>query len=143
MRPTIRLLLVGYFLLIHASITLACKMDNTSLVYYLPFDAHTYLPVSKIGIEYRGKFVIKNEYFQEILNELTPALMDNFSENIRMLVFYNGEKYYINQQGIVELNNKIIGSVDRESIEKFIAGYGLYRWKNCQPLYKLLLKHKK
>lgn len=139
---TAKLILAGYFFL-NASIAFACKMDNVSLVYYLPFDAYTYFPISKSGIKDRGKFVIRDEYFQEILNKMTFKLTDNFYENIRMLVLYKRKNYYINQTGAIELNGKFIGSIDQESIKNFIAGYGLYTWKNCQPLYNLLSKYKK
>lgn len=130
-----KLFLGTYFFLINVTTGFACNMNNTSRVYYFPFEIETYTSVSKQEIKDKKRFVIKNNDFQDILKSLIPSYTGNL--NIRMLVVYEGQEYYINKEGVVWKEDKIIGALDDQVIKDITSRYKLYRWGDCKPLKPL------
>lgn len=128
----------------------SCALPDSSIVYFNLFSTQTYLPVPKKdfqGGRMGGKMVIKNAYFKKLLQNASAHTNEYFIENIRMTVNFNKQIYYISSSGEIELNNSVIGELDKETRDHLDLGYDLYEWKTCRPmnevLANMLKKHKK
>lgn len=64
-----------------------------------------------------------------------------------MTVNFNNKIYYINDLGDIELENTIIGNLDKKTRDHLDFGYDLYEWKTCRPFSEvmagMLQEHKK
>lgn len=125
--------------------TYACDMSDTSVVYFKLFKTQTYLPVSKKDF-YGGRMVVKNAYFKKLLDQSKLDTHKVFFENIRMTVNFNNKIYYINDLGDIELENLVIGNLDKKTRDHLDTGNDLYEWETCRPfnevLAEMLQKHK-
>jgi hypothetical protein len=119
----------------------ACAMPGSSVVYFKLFSTQTFLPVLKKdfqGDKQGGKMVIKNAYFKKLLVNSKLTTSEPFFENIRMTVNFNKQIYYINDQGDIQLENLVIGKIDKQTRDHLDKGYNLYEWETCRPMNKVL-----
>jgi hypothetical protein len=119
----------------------ACAMPGSSVVYFKLFSTQTFLPVLKKdfqGDKQGGKMVIKNAYFKKLLDNSKLTTSEPFFENIRMTVNFNKQIYYINDQGDIQLENLVIGKIDKQTRDHLDKGYNLYEWETCRPMNKVL-----
>jgi hypothetical protein len=117
----------------------ACGLPNTSVVYFKMFSTQAILPITKK--DFTGmKMVIKSEYFKKLLENAKLTKSQKFFEDIRMTVNYEKNIYYINQQGDIELNDSVIGKLDKKTIDHLDLGNDLYEWGTCQPINEVLAK---
>jgi len=116
---------------------MACAMKDTSVVYFGMFSTQTMLPVTKK--DFRGaKLVIKNSVFKKLIDSALHNNNKTFFENIRMKVFYKHKLYYINQQGVIEVDKSVVGELGKIARDRLDLGYDLYEWNTCRPLDKVL-----
>jgi hypothetical protein len=122
----------------------ACSIKDTSIAYFFPFDAHTYVPIKKNDIEYSGaKVVIVNSYFKKLLDSILNQPKAVFSGNVRMKIIFHQNIYYIDQQGVVEVNNSVIGKLDKKNINSLNFGFNFYEFETCRPFNEVLAEEYK
>ena len=129
--------------------TIACAMKDTSVVYFGMFSTQTMMPITKKDF-HGAKLVIKNSVFKKLIDSALHNNNETFFENIRMKVFYKNKFYYINQQGVIQVDKSVVGELDKIARDHLDLGYDLYEWETCRPLnevlpemYKEMKKHKK
>jgi hypothetical protein len=133
-----RLLILSLFFVLSFKAN-ACSLTDSSIVYFKLFNTQTIISITKDN--FNGvKMVIKNDYFKKIINNLIKKEFDAFFENIRMKVIYLDNVYYFNQQGDIELNNLVIGKLDKKIRDHLDLGYDLYEWGTCRPMNEVLEK---
>lgn len=139
MKIMTRFIIISFLYTCLALETYACDLPNISVVHFNLFNTQTILPITKK--EFQGmKMAIKNKYFKELLENAKLTKSPKFFEDIRMTVNYEKNIYYINQQGDIELNDLVIGKLDKKSIEHLDLGNDLYEWGTCQPMKEVLSK---
>ena len=148
MKLSFSFLLICTFVFLVSSKTHACKLPDSSVVYFKLFNTQTFVPIYKKDFKgMGGKMVIKNNYFKKLLQASKLDKPFPYIENIRMTVNYNKKIYYISQYGETDLNGTLIGKFDKETIDHLNDGYDLYEWKTCKPMNEVLIKmfeeHKK
>lgn len=119
----------------------ACALSDSSVVYFKLFSTQTYLPISKKDFQngkHGGKMVINNTYFKKLLENSKPVSSEHFFENIRMMINFNKQTYYINDFGQIELNKSVVGKLNKEIRDHLDKGYDLYEWGTCRPLNQVL-----
>lgn len=84
--------------------------------------------------------VIKNSVFKELLDHSKLGTNKSFFENIRMTVNFNNQIYYINDSGDIELEDSIIGNLDKKTRDHLDLGNDLYEWETCRPFNEVLTR---
>jgi hypothetical protein len=134
----IRILAISLFF-VFAFKANACSIAESSIVYFKLFNTQTMVPITKKNF-HGVKMVIKNNYFKKILDSSKKKSSVEFFENIRMTVNYANHIYYLNQQGDIELNDLVIGKLDKKTRDHLDLGYDLYEWGTCRSMNEVLEK---
>jgi len=129
--------------------SLSCAMKDTSVVHFGMFSTQTMLPITKQNFQ-GAKLVIKNAVFKKLIKTASHNNNEVFFENIRMKVFLKKKVYFINQQGVIEVDKSVVGTLNKTTRDHLDLGYDFYEWETCRPLngvlpemYKEMKEHRK
>jgi len=111
-----------------------CDREEYLKVYFLQFSTETFMPISFKEMKKRNdNLIMKKDDFDRLILESKPTPWIDFFENIRMRIKTKKGIYFINIDGVIFFQNRILGQIDKKILNSLDFGYGLYNLKTCAP----------